>query len=174
MQISKTFLLALVITLSLSACTGRYSLRPFGPGALSAEQSAATVILHPNLNATIFTNATDGGFNVNLTGSKTAGLMEIDGMFRWPTNGLQHGSGYTVLFKSGEGDFTFTSPIIVSNNPTWIGQGLGQCVLDYVGPTNIFTISNVTNNPYTSALIQFVTNNVNLKQKNSPPGQPSG
>jgi hypothetical protein len=107
------------------------------PHTVRANQPA--IQLYPHAIAQIPTGT--NSYWTNWPSSTTAGFAEIQQLFPWSTNG--YSSGFKLELSAG--DFTFTSPIYITNNCHICGMGWPSTVLRYTGSTNAFTVNAVTN-----------------------------
>lgn len=80
------------------------------------------------------------GKSFDFSSSTSAGLLEVQANNSYnPTNF----NGSIVYLQPGT--HRFTAPFVLTNNLTIIGDGYWSTVLQYAGPTNVLTVSNVMN-----------------------------
>jgi hypothetical protein len=122
----------------------------------------------------LFTNKSaycNGGFYWFPT-STTAGMNEIQALSPITTNGP---SGVCIEIEAA--DYPFWTPILLYNNTKIKGAGFWASGFDYMGPTNLFTVTDVMNalpqfqgqypNAHNAGLIQLMTLMTNLSLNTS-------
>lgn len=113
-------------------------------------------------NAIVFTN----GIPVTFSASTSSGMNEA--LASAPLSVSNGPSGQELHL--GPGTYTFTSPILLTNNMKIVGAGYWGTRLLYTGPTNIFSLQQVMTNVSEFGFNQKTLHTVGLIQLSRPAG----
>jgi hypothetical protein len=126
-------------------------------GTFAGDASGLSGVVTNALEVLLFTNKTViyRGQTYCFSNSTTAGMDELQRLFPKPTNG---GPSGLAIRLADSGEYTFTTPIYLSNNVTIVGAGMWSSGFIYRGPVNLWTLQTVMNNPKAAGLFNCVTN----------------
>jgi len=79
---------------------------------------------------------------VTFSNSTTFGWNEVQAMVGGDRTNQNH-VGFTLRIDPGL--YTFTSPLVISNTMNFDGGNPASCIFEYVGPTNVWTMHDLTN-----------------------------
>jgi hypothetical protein len=97
------------------------------------------------------------GTNYSFPSSTTAAIQEMQKALVTNGTNLVPQNSFTIHLQP-KAEYQFSTPIFLTNNWTIEGEGYGQSGFVYVGATDLYTKSQVINDPLHSGLINFVTN----------------